>query len=84
MARSGHPDSAGSQFFIMLGEAPHLDGSYAAFGKVIDGLDTVKLIEKMERVSDAQSGKLAKNLVLKKALVDLKGKTYPAVEKVSE
>ena len=40
--------------------------------------------EKMERVSDAQSGKLAKNLVLKKALVDLKGKTYPAVEKVSE
>ena len=84
MARSGHPDSAGSQFFIMLGEAPHLDGSYAAFGKVIDGLDTVKLIEKMERVSDAQSGKLAKNLVLKKALVDLKGKTYPAVKKVSE
>ena len=84
MARSGHPDSAGSQFFIMLGEAPHLDGSYAAFGKVIDGLDTVKLIEKMERVLDAQSGKLAKNLVLKKALVDLKGKTYPAVKKVSE
>ena len=84
MARSSLPDSAGSQFFIMLGEAPHLDGSYAAFGKVIDGLDTVKLIEKMERVSDPQSGKLAKNLVLKKALVDLKGKTYKEVEKVSE
>ena len=84
MARSSLPDSAGSQFFIMLGEASHLDGSYAAFGKVIDGLDTVKLIEKMERVSDPQSGKLAKNLVLKKALVDLKGKTYKEVEKVSE
>ena len=84
MARSGHPDSAGSQFFICLDKASHLDDNYAAFGKVIDGLDTVKLIEKMERVSDAQSGKLAKNLVLKKALVDLKGKTYPAVEKVSE
>ena len=84
MARSGHPDSAGSQFFIMLGEASHLDGAYAAFGKVIDGMDTVKLIEKMERVSDPQSGKLAKNLVLKKALVDLKGKTYKEVEKVTE
>ncbi len=39
MARSSHPDSAGSQFFIMVGDAPHLDGSYAAFGKVIDGID---------------------------------------------
>lgn len=81
MARSNAPDSAGSQFFIMLGEATHLDGSYAAFGKVIDGMDTVRLIEKMERVADASSGKLAKNLVLKKALVDTKGKTYPEVKK---
>ncbi len=41
MARSGHPDSAGSQFFIMHKDAPHLDGQYAAFGKVVTGLDVV-------------------------------------------
>ena len=41
MARAGHPDSAGSQFFIMHEDAPHLDGNYAAFGKVIEGIETV-------------------------------------------
>ncbi|MDT8716749.1 peptidylprolyl isomerase [Clostridium sp. 19966] len=41
MARAGHPDSAGSQFFIMTGDAPHLDGQYAAFGKVIEGIEVV-------------------------------------------
>lgn len=41
MARSMNPDSAGSQFFIMHADAPHLDGSYAAFGKVVEGMDTV-------------------------------------------
>ncbi len=44
MARAMHPDSAGSQFFIMHKDAPHLDGAYAAFGKVIDGMDTVNAI----------------------------------------
>jgi peptidyl-prolyl cis-trans isomerase B (cyclophilin B) len=44
MARSAHPDSAGSQFFIMHKDAPHLDGSYAAFGKVIEGMDAVDRI----------------------------------------
>ncbi len=39
MARSRMPDSAGSQFFIMVADAPHLDGEYAAFGKVLDGMD---------------------------------------------
>lgn len=39
MARAQHPDSAGSQFFIMVADAPHLDGSYAAFGKLIEGQD---------------------------------------------
>ncbi|MBQ8319548.1 MAG: peptidylprolyl isomerase [Clostridia bacterium] len=41
MARSGHPDSAGSQFFVMHAEADYLDGQYAAFGKVIEGMETV-------------------------------------------
>ena len=41
MARSGHPDSAGSQFFIMHQDAPHLDGQYAAFGKLIEGFDVL-------------------------------------------
>ena len=44
MARSMHPDSAGSQFFLMHKTSPHLDGAYAAFGKVIEGLDVVDKI----------------------------------------
>ena len=44
MARSGMPDSAGSQFFIMHENAPHLDGEYAAFGKVIEGMEVVNHI----------------------------------------
>lgn len=44
MARAQHPDSAGSQFFIMHKTSPHLDGSYAAFGKVIEGMDVVNRI----------------------------------------
>ena len=53
MARSMAPDSAGSQFFIMHDDAPHLDGSYAAFGKVIDGMDTVdKIAETQTDFSD--------------------------------
>ncbi len=44
MARAMHPDSAGSQFFIMHQTSPHLDGSYAAFGKVIEGMDIVNKI----------------------------------------
>ncbi len=48
MARSMAPNSAGSQFFIMHKEAPHLDGSYAAFGKVVEGLDVVDRIASVE------------------------------------
>ncbi len=44
MARSMRPDSAGSQFFIMHQDAPHLDGQYAAFGRVIEGIETVDKI----------------------------------------
>ncbi len=48
MARSMAPNSAGSQFFIMHQDAPHLDGSYAAFGKVVEGLDIVDRIARVE------------------------------------
>ena len=44
MARAAHPNSAGSQFFIMHADAPHLDGQYAAFGHVIEGMDVVDRI----------------------------------------
>ena len=83
MARSNENDSAGSQFFIMLGRADWLDDNYAAFGRVIAGMDIVEAIEKGEVVSDSQSGKLAHKLVLKKAVIDLKGKEYPEVEKIN-
>lgn len=46
MARSGHPDSANSQFFIVFDDAPHLDGQYTAFGKVISGMEHVDKIKK--------------------------------------
>ena len=84
MARSSASmDSAGSQFFIMLGTSEYLDGNYAAFGKVIDGMDLVDEIAENESVADTSSGKLRTNLVLEKAVIDLKGKTYPDVEKMS-
>ena len=84
MARSQDNDSAGSQFFICLGTASNLDGDYAAFGKVIDGYDVISTIENNEVVADSSSGQLKNNLVLKKALVDLKGKEYSEVEKIEE
>jgi len=46
MARSGHPDSADSQFFIVLADAPHLDGQYTVWGKVIEGMDSVDLLKR--------------------------------------
>ena len=49
MARAMNPDSAGSQFFIMVDDAPHLDGSYAAFGKVIEGIEEADRIVSVKR-----------------------------------
>lgn len=49
MARAMHPDSAGSQFFIMVEDAPHLDGQYAAFGKITEGMDVVDKIVNVKR-----------------------------------
>lgn len=81
MAREGgNPDSAGSQFFICLADAKYLDGNYATFGRIIDGYSNIEKIEKSEIVSNSDSGKLKNNLKIKKAIIDLKGKTYPDVE----
>mgnify|MGYP000839064814 CR=1 FL=1 len=80
MARSNDKDSAGSQFFIMLGTSTYLDGDYAAFGKVIAGMDNVERIEKEESVSNEATGQLRKNLTIKKAIIDLKGKEYKEVQ----
>jgi len=49
MARSAHPDSAGSQFFICVADAPHLNGQYTAFGEVVSGMDTVDKIVSQPR-----------------------------------
>lgn len=77
-------DTAGSQFFIMLDDAPYLDEQYATFGKVIDGWSNIEKIVTTETISDPDSGKLFHNLTIKKAVVDLKGKSYPDVEKIEK
>ncbi len=82
MARSQDNDSAGSQFFIVLKEAPNLDGDYAAFGKVIDGWDNVLNIVDNEKIANQETGQLRTNLRIKKALVDLKSYEYKEVEKI--
>ncbi|MDD3306045.1 MAG: peptidylprolyl isomerase [Acetobacterium sp.] len=63
MARSGMPDSAGSQFFIMVDDAPFLDGQYAAFGKVISGIETADAIVAVDR---DRSDKPREDQVIKK------------------
>lgn len=79
MARSMAPDSAGSQFFIMHKNAPHLDGSYAAFGKVIEGMDVVNKIA--ETPTDSYSDRPYENQVMKSVTVDTFGVDYPEPER---
>lgn len=74
MARSEDPNSAGSQFFIMVDTASHLDGQYAAFGKVIEGMETVDAIVAVERDGE----KPLEDQRMKKVEVDTKGFDYPA------
>ena len=84
MARTSDSyNTAGSQFFIMLGEATYLDGNYAAFGKIIDGWENIKRIAEEENIINEETGKLQKNLTIKKAVIDLKGRQYQEVEKVT-
>ena len=71
MARAKGYNSAGSQFFIMLGNAETLDGKYAAFGKVIEGMDVLRKIEKTETVLDSETGKLKNNITINKIVVDV-------------
>ena len=75
MARAGHPDSAGSQFFVMHEEADYLDGQYAAFGKVIEGMDTVDAIA--ETKTD-WSDRPYEEQKMKKVTTETFGIEYPA------
>lgn len=79
MARSMHPDSAGSQFFIMHKTSPHLDGAYAAFGKVIEGMDVVNRIA--ETATDYEDRPL-EDQVMQTVSVDTFGVDYPEPEKM--
>jgi peptidyl-prolyl cis-trans isomerase B (cyclophilin B) len=81
MARSQHMDSAGSQFFIMHRDAPHLDGSYAAFGKVIEGMDEVDRIAKTE--TDFRDKPLKEEKMLS-LVVETFGIDYPEPERISD
>jgi len=79
MARTMHPDSAGSQFFIMVADSPHLDGDYASFGKVTEGMEEVDRIvaaerDGMDRPHDDQR--------MEKVTVDTFGVEYKEVEQV--
>ncbi len=78
MARSMMPDSAGSQFFIMHKSAPHLDGQYASFGNVIEGMDVVNEIAE---VDTDFSDKPLDPQIMKKVTVETFGEDYPEPEK---
>ncbi|GAE07786.1 peptidyl-prolyl cis-trans isomerase [Paenibacillus sp. JCM 10914] len=80
MARAPDPNSAGSQFFIMVEAAPSLDGQYAAFGKVIEGIEVAHEIVALER---DQMDKPLEYPVMKKVTVDTLGEDYPEPEKQS-
>ena len=78
MARAMEPDSAGSQFFVMHKNSPHLDGEYAAFGKVIEGMDVVNSIAETE--TDWNDRPLSEQKI-KSVTVETFGIDYPEPEK---
>ena len=81
MARAMHPDSAGSQFFIMVADAPHLDGQYASFGKVIEGMEVADGIVKSKRdVYDRPY----EDQVIKSMSVDTQGEIFKEPEIIEE
>lgn len=77
MARTAVPDSAGSQFFIMHKKSPHLDGAYAAFGKITEGMDVVN---KIAEVPTDYNDRPMETQQMKKVTVDTFGIDYPAPE----
>jgi peptidyl-prolyl cis-trans isomerase B (cyclophilin B) len=79
MARSMMPDSAGSQFFIMHEDSPHLDGMYAAFGKITEGQD---IVDKIASTKTDFSDKPLEEQKMKKVTVDTFGETYPEPETI--
>ncbi|MEG0326414.1 MAG: peptidylprolyl isomerase [Cellulosilyticaceae bacterium] len=81
MARSQAPDSAGSQFFIMTGDSPHLDGDYAAFGKVVGGIEVANEINVLRT---DRNDKPEQMVIIKSIVVDTKGIEYPEPEKLTK
>jgi len=79
MARSMMPNSAGSQFFIMHQDSPHLDGQYASFGKVIEGIEVV---DKIASYDTDYNDRPLKNVIIKKVEVELFGEEYQLPEKL--
>lgn len=79
MARAMYPDSAGSQFFIMHKNSPHLDGAYAAFGKITEGMD---IVNKIAETATDYSDRPLEEQKMKKVTVDTMGVEYPAPERV--
>lgn len=79
MARAMLPDSAGSQFFIIHKPASHLNGQYASFGKVIEGMDVV---DSLAETDVDRTDRPLKEQVIKKVIVNTFGATYPEPEKV--
>ena len=77
MARSMMPDSAGSQFFIMHKNAPHLDGEYAAFGKIIEGMD---IVDKIAETDTDYSDRPLTQQKMKSVTVETFGESYEAPE----
>lgn len=81
MARANEPDSAGSQFFIMHADSNFLDGDYAAFGKVISGIE---IVDKIAEVSKDALDKPEKDVIIEKMTVDAKGFDFSNVEKIQQ
>ena len=74
MARAMHPNSAGSQFFLMHQTSPHLDGAYAAFGKITEGL---AVVDKIAQVPTGPNDKPVEPQVIQSMTVDTQGTEYP-------
>ena len=81
MARAMHPDSAGSQFFIMVADAPHLDGQYASFGKVIEGMEVA---DKIVAQKTDRSDRPYEDQVIKSVTVDMQGEEIQEPEIIEE